>query len=57
MVFTIVILYTFMSACLYRKINADIEKLHLQTYVDVKEPHKIRLFYKMSACLQNIYYI
>ena len=50
-------LYTFMSACLHAKINADVEKIALQTYADVITPHKIRLFYKMSACLQNIYYI
>ena len=50
-------LYTFMSACLHVKINSDIENLPLQTYTDVITPHKIRLFYKMSACLQNIYYI
>ena len=46
-----------MSACLHVKINADVQKELLQTLADVKEPHKIRLFYKMSACLQNIYYI
>ena len=46
-----------MSACLHVKINADVENLALQTYTDAEEPHKIRLFYKMSACLHNIYYI
>ena len=46
-----------MSACLHRKINADIQKLPLQTNADIKEPHKIRLFCKMSACLHNILYI
>ena len=51
------ILYTFMSACLHLFFDADIEKLPLQTYADVVTPHKIRVFYKMSACLQNIYYI
>ena len=51
------ILYTFMSACLHVKINADVEKEVLQTYADTKEWLKIRLFYKMSACLHNIYYI
>ena len=56
-VFTIVKLYTFMSACLHVKINADIQKEMLQTFADVITPYKIRLFYKMSACLQNIYYI
>ena len=50
-------LYTFMSVCLHTKINADIEKLPLQTYADITTPHKIRFFYKMSACLHNIYYI
>ena len=49
--------YTFMSACLHLFFNADVENLALQTYTDVKESHKIRVFYKMSACLQNIYYI
>jgi len=33
-----------MSACLHVKINADVEKLQLQTNADIKEPHKIRLF-------------
>ena len=51
------ILYTFMSVCLHVKINADIQKDVLQTFADVVIPHKIRIFYKMSACLQNIYYI
>ena len=51
------ILYTFMSACLHLFFDADVENLALQTYTDVKELHKIRLFYKMSVCLQNIYYI
>ena len=46
-----------MSACLRVKINADVQKELLQTNADVATPHKIRLFYKMSACLQNIYYI
>ena len=46
-----------MSACLHLFFDADVENLALQTYADVKESHKIRLFYKMSACLQNIYYI
>ena len=50
-IIAMVILYTFMSACLHVKINADIEKLPLQTYADVVTPHKIRVFYKMSACL------
>ena len=50
-------LYICMSACLHVKINADIQKEVLQTNADVVIPHKIRLFYKMSACLQNIYYI
>ena len=50
-------LYTFMSACLHVKINADIQKEMLQTYADVTIPHKIKVFYKMSACLHNIYYI
>ena len=50
-------LYTFMSACLHVKINADVKKLPLQTYADIIIPYKIRVFYKMSACLQNIYYI
>ena len=54
---TLSILYTFMSVCLHVKINADIQKEVLQTFADVVIPHKIRLFYKMSACLQNIYYI
>ena len=35
------------NKCRHRKIS----------FADIKEPHKIRLFYKMSACLQNIYYI
>ena len=51
------ILYIFMSACLYVKINADVQKEVLQTNADVVTPYKIRVFYKMSACLQNIYYI
>ena len=56
-VYTLVKLYIFMSACLHVKINADIQKEVLQTNVDVVTPHKIRVFYKMSACLHNIYYI
>ena len=56
-VYTLVKLYICMSACLHVKINADIQKEVLQTFADVTTPHKIRLFYKMSACLQNIYYI
>ena len=46
-----------MSACLHLKINADIEKIQLQTNADIQEWLKIRLFYKMSACLHNILYI
>ena len=56
-VYTLVKSYIFMSACLHVKINADIQKDVLQTNADVITPHKIRLLYKMSACLQNIYYI
>ena len=56
-VYTSVKPYIFMSACLHVKINADVQKELLQTYADITIPHKIRLFYKMSACLQNIYYI
>ena len=51
------ILFIFMSACLHVKINADIEKITFADVADAKEWLKIRLFYKMSACLQNIYYI
>ena len=56
-VITIVILYTFMSACLHLKMDADIVFLQLQTNADALIPHKIRLLQEMSACLQNIYYI
>ena len=50
-------LYTFMSACLHLKIDADVVKLQLQTNADIYDPHKIRLFCKMSACLHIILYI
>ena len=46
-----------MSACLHLFFDADVENLALQKYTEGITPHKIRLFYKMSACLQNIYYI
>ena len=56
-VITVVKLYTFMSACPHYKMYADIKILPLQTNVDIYDPHKIRLFCKMSACLHNILYI
>ena len=43
-----------MSACLHVKINADIEKLYLQTYADVITPHKIRLFLQ-NVCMSAKY--
>ena len=47
-------LYTFMSACLYVKINADIEKLHLQTNADITEWLKIRVFI-CNVCMSALY--
>ena len=43
-VITMVKLYTFMSACLHLKMDADIEILPLQTNTDIQEWLKIRLF-------------
>ena len=42
-VITVVNLYIFMSACLHYKIDADIEKLPLQTNADIQEWLKIRV--------------
>ena len=47
-------LYTFMSACLHRKINADIEKIQLQTNADVQEWLKIRVFLQ-NVCMSALY--
>ena len=43
-----------MSACLHYKINADIEKLPLQTNADIYNPHKIRLFI-CNVCMSALY--
>ena len=43
-----------MSACLHRKINADIEKIQLQTNADIQEWLKIRLFI-CNVCMSALY--
>ena len=43
------ILYTFMSACLHLKMDADIAILPLQTNADIYNSLKIRLLQEMSA--------
>ena len=43
-----------MSACLHVKINADVEKLQLQTNVDIIIPHKIRIFI-CNVCMSALY--
>ena len=47
-------LYTFMSACLHRKINADIEKIQLRTNADIQEWLKIRVFI-CNVCMSALY--
>jgi len=49
-----VILYVFMSACLHYKINADMQKLLLQTNADVQEWLKIRVFI-CNVCMSALY--
>jgi len=43
-----------MSACLHYKINADIEKIQLQTNADIQEWLKIRLFI-CNVCMSALY--
>ena len=51
---TVVKLYTFMSACLHLKIDADIVKLQLRTNADIQEWLKIRLFI-CNVCMSALY--
>ena len=43
-----------MSACLHYKINADIEKIQLQTNADIQEWLKIR-FFICNVCMSALY--
>ena len=43
-----------MSACLHRKINADIQKQCVQTNADIQEWLKIRLFV-CNVCMSALY--
>ena len=43
-----------MSACLHRKINADIQKQRVRTNADIQEWLKIRLFV-CNVCMSALY--
>ena len=43
-----------MSACLHRKINADIQKQRVRTNADIQEWLKIRLFIH-NVCMSALY--